>query len=131
MDGGSFREARERAGLSLEELSQALDVREEYLQALERGELGRLLGPSYVQSIAVRYAAGVGWIRRWFSRPVTKRRSLNPRRTIGVVPVGSIEGRRSPRRGNVVHSVRYSSRCCWSGSLSPRWPFWSRCRSSA
>lgn len=60
MDGGLFREARERAGLSLPELAQALDVREEYLQALERGELGRLVGASYVQSIAVRYAAAVG-----------------------------------------------------------------------
>jgi cytoskeleton protein RodZ len=59
VDGGLFREARERAGLSLGELAQALDVREEYLEALERGELGRLIGPSYVQSIAVRYAAGV------------------------------------------------------------------------
>jgi cytoskeletal protein RodZ len=60
MDGGVFREARESAGLSLEELSHALDVREEYLEALERGELGLLLGPSYVESIAVRYAVGVG-----------------------------------------------------------------------
>ncbi len=59
MDGGLFREARERAGLSLDELAQALDVREEYLYALERGELGLLVGPSYMQSIAVRYAAGV------------------------------------------------------------------------
>jgi len=58
-DGRLFREARERAGLSLEELAQALDVRQEYLQALERGELGRLIAPSYMQSIAVRYAAGV------------------------------------------------------------------------
>ena len=41
VDGGLFREARERAGLSLGELAQALDVREEYLEALERGELGR------------------------------------------------------------------------------------------
>lgn len=60
MDGRPFREARERAGLSLPELAQALDVREEYLRALERGELGSLVGVSYVQSIAVRYAAAVG-----------------------------------------------------------------------
>lgn len=60
MDGGLFREARERAGLSLEELAQALDVRKEYLQALECGELGHLIGPSYMRSIVVRYAAAVG-----------------------------------------------------------------------
>jgi cytoskeleton protein RodZ len=98
VDGGLFREARERAGLSLGELAQALDVREEYLEALERGELGRLIGPSYMQSIAVRYAAGV---------------NLDPEKVLGAsdeVPQPQspqddrrgagreLEGRRSPRR---------------------------------
>lgn len=98
MDGDLFREARERAGLSLEELAQALGVREEYVQALERGELGRLIGPSYMQSIAVRYAACVHLdpeiVLGAFDEVPRSQSPLDGRRGAGRKP----EGRGDPRR---------------------------------
>jgi cytoskeleton protein RodZ len=59
MDQSWLREARERAGFSLSELSDILEVRPSYLDALEKGELANELGPSYVRSILSRYAVCV------------------------------------------------------------------------
>ncbi len=59
MDISSFREARERAGYSPQDMAQILEVRPEYVEALERGELHSFVGPSYVRSILVRYAVCV------------------------------------------------------------------------
>ncbi|GAB4246481.1 MAG: hypothetical protein Kow00122_03540 [Thermoleophilia bacterium] len=55
-----LRRARLESGLSVSAIAEAMDVRPAYLEALERGELGRLLGPAYVRSIAVRYAVCLG-----------------------------------------------------------------------
>jgi cytoskeleton protein RodZ len=59
MDVAWLREARERAGFSLVQLADVLEVRPAYVEALERGELDGLLGPTYVQSILTRYAVCV------------------------------------------------------------------------
>ncbi|MCZ7664306.1 MAG: DUF4115 domain-containing protein [Thermoleophilia bacterium] len=55
-----LRRARLESGLTFEEIAAAMEVRAEYLEALEKGELGRMLGPAYVRSIAVRYAVCLG-----------------------------------------------------------------------
>lgn len=55
-----LRRARLESGLSVPAIAEVMDVRPEYLEALERGDLGTLLGPAYVRSIAVRYAVCLG-----------------------------------------------------------------------
>lgn len=51
---------RRERGFSLEEVAAAMEVRVAYLEALERGELDRVLGPGYVRSIFTRYAVCLG-----------------------------------------------------------------------
>ncbi|HZK48517.1 MAG TPA: RodZ domain-containing protein [Thermoleophilia bacterium] len=58
--GRALRGARMSAGQTLEQVSRALSIRVLYLEALERGEFGRVLGPTYAESMIVRYAVHLG-----------------------------------------------------------------------
>lgn len=58
--GRSLRETRIAAGYSLEQVAAALGIRVSYLEALEGGGLGRILGPAYVESMIVRCAIYLG-----------------------------------------------------------------------
>ncbi len=54
--GEWLRRSRNEAGRSLDDVAAALGIRAGYLEALERGELSRFFGPTYVESMVVRYA---------------------------------------------------------------------------
>src|SRR5680860_555215 len=58
--GRALQSARMSAGQTLEQVSRALSIRVLYLEALERGEFGRVLGPTYAESMIVRYAMHLG-----------------------------------------------------------------------
>lgn len=84
MDATWLREARERADYPLGDLAEALQVRSSYLEALERGDLGKVLGPTYVQSILVRYAVCLHidpeWALRTYERQAVPPSESVPRR---------------------------------------------------
>lgn len=54
--GAFFREKRSALGLSLKEISHTLSIRETTLQAIEDGELEKLLSPVHAQGFIRQYA---------------------------------------------------------------------------
>ncbi len=58
--GGLLRQARVESGRTPAETAETLGVRCEYLDALEKGELHRFLGPTYVESMIERYSLHLG-----------------------------------------------------------------------
>lgn len=58
--GRALESARLAAGRTLDQVSASLGVRLPYLEALESGEFGRILGPTYAESMIVRYAVHLG-----------------------------------------------------------------------
>ncbi|PTM58922.1 helix-turn-helix domain-containing protein [Desmospora activa] len=55
-----LREARERAGLSLEDVQQRTKIQVQYLEAIEKGEFERLPGSFYARAFIRSYAEHVG-----------------------------------------------------------------------
>lgn len=58
--GRALERARLSVGETLDQVSGSLGIRPLFLEALERGELGRVLGPTYAESMIVRYAIHLG-----------------------------------------------------------------------
>ncbi|MFH0804998.1 MAG: helix-turn-helix domain-containing protein [Patescibacteria group bacterium] len=58
--GERLRKVREEAGLSLGQAAQQTQIRQQYLEALERGTYGLLPGPVYIESFLKRYAGYLG-----------------------------------------------------------------------
>src|SRR5665648_780833 len=58
--GRALESARLAAGRTLDQVAASLGVRLPYLEALESGEFGRILGPTYAESMIVRYAVHLG-----------------------------------------------------------------------
>ena len=58
--GRALESARLAAGRTLDQVAASLGVRLPYLEALEHGEFSRILGPTYAESMIVRYAVYVG-----------------------------------------------------------------------
>lgn len=54
--GDKLREAREKAGLSLQKVSQVLNVKAGYLEKLEKGELDRMPPEVYTKAFLKRYS---------------------------------------------------------------------------
>ncbi|MFZ0566194.1 MAG: helix-turn-helix domain-containing protein [Chlamydiales bacterium] len=55
--GKIFKRCREEKNLSLKEVESALSIRLNYLQAIEEGQLGKLISPIYAQGFIKKYAA--------------------------------------------------------------------------
>ena len=58
--GRALESARLAAGRTLDQVAASLGVRLPYLEALESGEFSRILGPTYAESMIVRYAVYLG-----------------------------------------------------------------------
>ncbi len=58
--GEHFRRRREEINLSLKEVENATSIRSSYLQAIEEGELGKLISPVYAQGFVRQYASFLG-----------------------------------------------------------------------
>lgn len=54
--GDKLREAREEEGISLDQISVAIQIRKEYLQFLEEGQYARLPGEVYIRNFLIKYA---------------------------------------------------------------------------
>jgi cytoskeletal protein RodZ len=55
--GAIFKGRREERRLSLKEVENATSIRMSYLQAIEEGNLGRLISPIYAHGFITKYAA--------------------------------------------------------------------------
>lgn len=58
--GQSLRQKRKEMNLSLKEAENATSIRMVYLQALEEGEMGKLISPVYAQGFFKQYASFLG-----------------------------------------------------------------------
>jgi len=58
--GEEFRHRRKEMNLSLKEVENSTSIRAAYLQAIEEGELSRLISPVYAQGFVRQYAAFLG-----------------------------------------------------------------------
>lgn len=58
--GGQFRHRREEMGISLKEAENATSIRMAYLQAIEQGEVQKLISPIYAQGFVKQYAVYLG-----------------------------------------------------------------------
>lgn len=58
--GDSLRQKRKEMNLSLKEAENATSIRMTYLQAIEEGEMAKLISPVYAQGFFKQYAAFLG-----------------------------------------------------------------------
>lgn len=58
--GDTFKKRRKEMNLSLKEVENATSIRIACLQAIEEGELGKLISPVYAQGFVKQYAAFLG-----------------------------------------------------------------------
>lgn len=96
--GDIFKLRRKELSLSLKEAENATSIRMTYLQAIEDGEMGKLISPVYAQGFIKQYASFLGIdgekILRdhtsVFSRPITQEFSYG---------IGTLEMRGNPSAG--------------------------------
>jgi cytoskeletal protein RodZ len=58
--GDIFKQRRKEMNLSLKEAENATSIRTGYLQAIEEGEMGKLISPVYAQGFLRQYASFLG-----------------------------------------------------------------------
>lgn len=58
--GEIFKQRRKEMNLSLKEVENATSIRMSYLQAIEEGEMNKLISPIYAQGFLKQYAAFLG-----------------------------------------------------------------------
>ncbi|MCB1135812.1 MAG: helix-turn-helix domain-containing protein [Chlamydiia bacterium] len=58
--GEAFRQKRHERNLSLKEVENATSIRMSYLQAIEEGDVSRLISPVYAQGFVKQYAIFLG-----------------------------------------------------------------------
>jgi transcriptional regulator with XRE-family HTH domain len=58
--GDIFKQRRKEMNLSLKEVENATSIRMGYLQAIEEGEMNKLISPIYAQGFVKQYAAFLG-----------------------------------------------------------------------
>jgi len=59
--GESLKQKRKERNLSFKEVENATSIRANYIQAIEEGELGKLISPVYAQGFVRQYAAFLGF----------------------------------------------------------------------
>lgn len=98
--GEILKTRRQERSLSLKEVENAISVRMAYLEAIEEGQLAKLISPVYAQGFIKRYAAfleldGERLIREFpaVTRLLNEKRLDHPDFSLGV---GSFEVRGSP-----------------------------------
>jgi cytoskeletal protein RodZ len=88
--GTQFREERRRRGLTLEEISKATKIREEFLKAIEEGDYKRLPSAAYAHGFVSNYA-------KYLGLSVEKslalfRREFDEKKSLEVLPKGLSRG---------------------------------------
>jgi cytoskeletal protein RodZ len=58
--GDAFKQRRKEMNLSLKEVENATSIRTSYLQAIEEGEMDKLISPIYAQGFLKQYAVFLG-----------------------------------------------------------------------
>jgi cytoskeletal protein RodZ len=96
--GESLRQRRKEINISLKEAENATSIRMPYLQALEEGDLSKLISPIYAQGFFRQYAAFLGIDGEQIIRqhPEVFSRSENQEFAYGI---GTLETRGNPGAG--------------------------------
>jgi transcriptional regulator with XRE-family HTH domain len=110
--GDSLRQRRKELNLSLKEAENATSIRIVYLQALEDGEMDKLISPVYAQGFFRQYAALLGMDGDHIVRenPEIFNRHASQEFTYGI---GTLE-----YRGNPGASVKWIPNALWIGAFS-------------
>lgn len=96
--GHHLRQKRKEMALSLKEAENATSIRMVYLQALEEGEMGKLISPVYAQGFFKQYAIFLGLDGEQIIRqhPEVFNRTENQEFAYGI---GTLESRGNPGSG--------------------------------
>lgn len=103
----AFKKKRKEMNLSLKEVENATSIRMSYLQAIEDGELKKLISPIYAQGFVKQYAAFLGFDGESIVRehPQLFNRKENQEFAYGI---GTLE-----MRGNPGSSVKWMPNFLW------------------
>ncbi len=97
--GRALESARLATGRTLDQVAASLGVRLPYLEALENGEFGRILGPTYAEGMIVRYAVHLGLnpesLLSAATKPLTEGRA-QPAEAVPVSPEASAGAKSAP-----------------------------------
>lgn len=106
--GDSLRLRRKEMNLSLKEAENATSIRISYLQALEDGEMNKLISPIYAQGFFKQYASFLGMDGEEIVRenPAVFNRQGGPQEF--AYGIGTLEG-----RGNPGSSVKWFPNAIW------------------
>jgi cytoskeletal protein RodZ len=96
--GEQLRQRRKEMNLSLKEAENATSIRMSYLQALEEGEVDKLISPIYAQGFCKQYASFLGFDGEQMIRenPEVFARALTQEFVYGI---GTLEVRGNPGSG--------------------------------
>lgn len=107
--GDLLKQRRKEMNLSLKEVENTTSIRMSYLQAIEEGEIGKLISPIYAQGFFKQYAAFLGLDGESIIRehPEIFTRLNAPEFTYGI---GTMEARGNPGGG-----IKWFPNAIWIG----------------
>ena len=109
--GEMFRARRKELNLSLKEVENATSIRTGYLQAIEEGQMDKLISPIYAQGFSKQYALFLGLDGE---RIVTEHADIfkQPIRQDFAYGIGTLEMRGNPGAG-----VKWMPNAIWIGAF--------------
>lgn len=96
--GEVFKQRRKEMNLSLKEVENATSIRLNYLQAIEEGEMGKLISPIYAHGFVKQYASFLGMDGEKIIRDNTEL-FIRPEAQEFAYGIGTLEVRGNPGAG--------------------------------
>ena len=109
--GNTLKQKRKEKNLSLKEVENATSIRMGYLQAIEEGELNKLISPVYAQGFVRQYASFLGVDGEAMVREHPEIFNKHEKQEFAY-GIGTLEG-----RGNPGASVKWVPNALWVGAF--------------
>jgi len=110
--GDSFKTRREEMNVSLKEAENATSIRMSYLQAIEEGDIQKLISPVYAQGFVKQYATFLGIDGEKVVRDHSEYFSKNQQNQEFAYGIGTLE-----TRGNPGASIKWVPNFIWGSVL--------------
>lgn len=110
--GETLKQKRKERNLSLKEVENATSIRMGYLQAIEEGELNKLISPVYAQGFVRQYAAFLGIDGEAIVRENPEIFNKHEKQEFSY-GIGTLEGRSNPGAG-----VKWIPNALWIGGFA-------------
>ncbi len=109
--GDTLKQKRKERNLSLKEVENATSIRMGYLQAIEEGELSKLISPVYAQGFVRQYATFLGIDGESMVRENPELFNKHEKQEFAY-GIGTLEGRSNPGA-----SVKWVPNALWVGAF--------------